>query len=233
MIGDQAKLSATYQSARTCISGPHYSIHQLRFEVKSDLLVLSRASPRDRSSFNLWFGNNTPPDIMELSLVCKKRKAWAVQCTKTLNFNEIIQAEQAGCRPWQPSYKHNYFASIAQPSENLSCYYEAEMIPSANCGLLQYSFQFLASASCTCSFSRRSNFCSRHQTDSATAVLRRGTFKRIAAEGAEYIKLGTQSHNFGVQIFCLVATSGNKLQYMIWDPGVHLSVCAISLEVTL
>lgn len=45
-----------------------------------------------------------------------------------------------------PNYK-NYFFAIAQSSENLSCYYDAERIQSWNNILIQSSFQFLASSS--------------------------------------------------------------------------------------
>jgi hypothetical protein len=58
----------------------------------------------------------------------------------------------------------------------------------------------------------------RNQGDTARAVIRRFAFKGIASDVAEYsIKMGIRS---GIQDFCSVASSANKLQYKQWNPGI-------------
>jgi hypothetical protein len=110
---------------------------------------------------------------------------------------------------WKPRCKH-YFA-VAGLSGNFSCYYDFEMILTENYSLLQNLFQFLASSCCTCSLSHWSTFCAMHQ--------------EITSERQLFVFQSIRK----CQDFCPLVFSTHKLQYTTWDPGIHLSVCAISV----
>jgi hypothetical protein len=126
---------------------------------------------------------------------------------------------------WKPRCKH-YFAA-AGLSGNFSCYYDFEMILTENYSLLQNLFQFLASSCCTCSLSHWSTFCAMHQGVINIAVLRSDAFKGITSERQLFVFQSIRK----CQDFCPLVFSAHKLQYTTWDPGIHLSVCAISVAI--